>query len=145
MSESMNEVNFFALLIAFLCVQSEVSSEGEAPLDGLSVGGGSLPVKVVEGPGIQSLDAVPKIPLMDALQEAMQEITIGSILPPSASTLALSSLVEPNGKNHAGITQRSAIEVCCMLKYYNKLSSFISSIYLKYLYLDQDRPSDRRH
>lgn len=72
---------------------------------------GSLPGKVVEGPGIQSLDAVPKIPLMDALQEAMQEINIGSILPPSASTHALSSFAEPNGKNHTGMSQRSAVEV----------------------------------
>lgn len=63
-----------------------------------------------------------KTPLMDALQEAMQEV---NIFPPSASTLALSSLGEPeepsggtnngNGtaaaRNQAGLVHRSAVEV----------------------------------
>ena len=72
-----------------------------------------MPVKVVEGPSLQSLGALPKIPLMDALQEAMQEININSILAPSASTTALSSLTIDDGKNSKvqGLSQRSAVEV----------------------------------
>ena len=48
-------------------------------------GSGDLPVKVVE-----EVPSSHKMPLMDALQDAMQEM---HILPPSASTLALSALV----------------------------------------------------
>lgn len=71
-----------------------------------------MPAKVVEGTNIQELGALPKIPLIDALQEAMQEININSILPPSASTTALSSLVgDDTPKNLTGLNQRSAVEV----------------------------------
>lgn len=89
--------------------------EGESVVDGVEVGEAELPVKVVEGPSLQSLGALPKIPLMDALQEAMQEININSILAPSASTTALSSLVGDEGsnsRNQIGLSQRSAVEVC---------------------------------
>ena len=112
--------------------------EAESGVDGPVVDGGSLPGKVVEGPGIQSLDAVPKIPLMDALQEAMQEISISSILPPSASTNALSSMIEPNGKNHTGVSQRSAVEVRFLL------TQLIFIVYHTSFFCkltDQDRPS----
>lgn len=86
--------------------------EGDSVVDGMDIGEVELPVKVVEGPSLQSLGALPKIPLMDALQEAMQEITINSILAPSASTAALSSLTgDENSRNQIGLSQRSAVEV----------------------------------
>ena len=70
-----------------------------------------LPVKVVEGTSSQSLGS-PKMPLMDALQDAMQEIIINSILAPSASTSALSSLTRDDRTNMKNnLSQRSAVEV----------------------------------
>ena len=69
-------------------------------------------MKVIEGTGSQSLGSLPKIPIMDALQDAMQEININSILAPSASTSALSSLTRDDGTNMKNnLSQRSAVEV----------------------------------
>lgn len=88
--------------------------DGESVVDGVEVSDSELPNKVVEGSNLQSLGALPKIPLMDALQEAMQEINVNSIFPPSASTTALSALSgdEKNGsKSQVPVSQRSAVEV----------------------------------
>ena len=98
-------------------------------MDGTEVDKASeLPTKVVEeAVGTQAQQhrrtassGSGRIPLMDALQDAMQEV---GILPPSASTVALNMLAgaaEPdsvgNGavsgfKNSPGLSLRSAVEV----------------------------------
>ncbi|XP_059351867.1 trafficking protein particle complex subunit 8-like isoform X1 [Daphnia carinata] len=92
----------------------DVSTEGESTVDGVETGEMDFPVKVVEGTNPQSLGSLPKIPLMDALQEAMQEININSVLAPSASTSALSSLTRDDKistQNNLGLSQRSAVEI----------------------------------
>lgn len=48
---------------------------------------------------------------MDALQDAMQEINLQSILPPSASTLALSMLASDQSTAKTAVNHRSAVEV----------------------------------
>lgn len=99
-------------------------------MDGTEVDKASeLPTKVVEeAVGTQAQQhrrtassGSGRIPLMDALQDAMQEVV--GILPPSASTVALNTLAgaaEPdsvgNGtvsgfKNSPGLSLRSAVEV----------------------------------
>lgn len=83
-------------------------------MDGVEGGETDFPVKVVEETNPQSLGSLPKVPLMDALQEAMQEININSVLAPSASTAALSSLTREDGtstQKNIGMSQRSAVEV----------------------------------
>lgn len=107
-------IQFFPLPLLMFLLQSEISMDGESVVDGVDAGDSELPVKVVEGSNLHSLGALPKIPLMDALQEAMQEININSIFPPSASTTALSSLSANDGngmKANVSISQRSAVEV----------------------------------
>lgn len=73
-------------------------------------GGTELPSTVIEDSRAQSADQTSKIPLMDALQEAMLDIQ--AILPPSASTLALSLLASGDqALSGAGVSHRSAVEV----------------------------------
>lgn len=102
------------MLTLSLIFQLDVSIEGESIVDGVEAGEMDFPVKVVEGTNPQLLGSLPKIPLMDALQEAMQEININSVLAPSASTSALSSLTRDDNistQNNIGLSQRSAVEV----------------------------------
>ena len=55
-----------------------------------------LPDRVVESNNsLTTLDLGPKLPLMDALNDAMQEITTSSGLPASESTSTLSSMSCP--------------------------------------------------
>lgn len=113
----------------FICFlfQSDTSVDSESVVDGSDTGETDLPVKVVEGPSLQSLGALPKIPLMDALQEAMQEININaiSLLAPSASTTALSSLTGDDGTNSKiqGLSLRSAVEVLFFLFIFIRFSN----------------------
>ncbi len=96
--------------------QSDASIEGESVVDGTDAGEMELPGKVVEGTNSQSLGSLPKMPIMDALQDAMQEININSILAPSPSTSALSSLTRDEGTNMKNnLSQRSAVEVFIVL------------------------------
>ena len=87
----------------------ESESDGSSSLDS---GLPDMPVKVDEGGSnlLSSLDAVPvKLPLMDALQDAMQEL---SLMSTSASTSALSSLSDSTGARNSPVaSQRSAVEV----------------------------------
>ena len=79
------------------------ASESESGSESTPLAGSmpDLPSKVEEGSNLPSLDM--KLTLMDALHEAMQDV---GILPPSASTVALSSLVHDPASG-----QRSAVEV----------------------------------
>lgn len=62
-----------------------------------------LPDRVMEAnDSLTTLNLVPKLPLMDALNDAMQEITINSVLPASESTSALSSMSSPLS-NRSGV------------------------------------------
>ena len=62
-----------------------------------------LPDRVMEtNDSLTTLNLVPKLPLMDALNDAMQEITINSVLPASESTSALSSMSSPLS-NRSGV------------------------------------------
>ena len=76
-----------------LAIQSQADY---VPYDSDLVDVSELPDRVVEGTNpLTTPDSVPKLPLMDALNDAMQEITIHSVLTPSASTSALSSMSCP--------------------------------------------------
>lgn len=72
-------------------------------------GSNDLPSKITTD--VTAADQTSKIPLMDALQDAMQEINLQSILPPSASTLALSMLASDQSTAKTAVNHRSAVEV----------------------------------
>jgi len=81
--------NSYIYLYLFFEFQPESVNESDV-LDN------ELPDRMMEpNNSLTTLDLVPKLPLMDALNDAMQEITINSVLPASESTSALSSISCP--------------------------------------------------